>query len=62
MAFLLVVGWRLLRVTPFMAFAWISIAIMATFLHIYEAMFVSLALALMSGLSLAYPTKYRSQK
>lgn len=34
---------------------------MATFLHIYEATFMALALGIISGLSLVYPSKYQKK-
>lgn len=53
-AFLLMIAYKLIKYDAFLFVSWTSIAVMALFLHIYEATFVALLLAIFVGLRLGY--------
>lgn len=53
-AFLVLITYRLIRDDAFLFVSWTSIVVMALFLHIYEATFVALLLAIFVGLKLGY--------
>ena len=54
-AFLLLIAYKLVKYDTFLFISWTAIAIMAIFLHIYEATFVALLLAILVGIKLWSP-------